>query len=70
VLHCLLHHGRVTRAIGYEKSIIVLACKSREVIIPGTDQDLDTSLDEATQLIVLETNIQAKNSNWSSRWML
>jgi hypothetical protein len=69
MLHGLLHHGRITRAIGDEEAIVVLTSKGWEIVVPRTDHDLNASLEQTPQLIVLQTNIQAQYTQGSSRWV-
>jgi len=48
----LAHHGRITRTVGNEETIIVFASKGWEVIVPGADHNFHTSSKKAAQLIV------------------
>ena len=66
VLDSLLHQCWVTRTVRDEETIVLLACQRREVIVPGNDLDFDTTLDEASKLVVLETNINADNADGSA----
>ena len=69
VLDCLFHHGGITRTVGDEETIVVFASKTWEVIIPGADQDLYSSRQKASQLVVFQTNIQAQNTYRPARGM-
>lgn len=57
VFDCALHHGRVTRTVRDEESIVLLASKQREVVVPRYLEDLDASPDQASQLVVFETHV-------------
>lgn len=66
VLDSLLHHCWVTGTVGDEQTIVLLACKSREVVVPWHLNNLDTSVDEASQLVVLKTDIDSHDSDGTS----
>ncbi|KAH0294696.1 carbamoyl-phosphate synth, partial [Aureobasidium sp. EXF-3399] len=68
VLDSLLHQCRVTRTVGDEETIVLLASQGREVVVPGDDLDLYTTLDEASKLVVLETDVNADNAD--GFWLL
>ena len=66
MLDRLFHNGRITWSIGDEQTIIFLASQLREVVVPRDDLNLDTSVDQAAQLVVLQTNIDANNTHGST----
>ena len=66
VLDGLFHHRRVTRTVGNEETIIFLASQRREIVVPGDNLDLDSALDQASELVVLETNINAYDTDRSA----
>lgn len=70
MLNSLLHHSGISRTIRYKESIILLASQLWEIIVPRNDLDLDTTSDQAAQLVVLETNIDANDAYWTARRML
>ena len=51
------HHSWVTWTVGDEETIVVLAGKGGEVVIPRAYKDLNTTFDETPQLVVLEPDI-------------
>lgn len=67
MLHGLLHYCRVTGTVGDKKTIVVLASKGWKIIVPWADHDLYASLQEAPQLVVLQSNIQAQYAYRSTR---
>jgi hypothetical protein len=52
-----LHHSRVTRTVGDEKSVIVLASKGWKVVVPWADLNFYAAFEEAAQLIIFKANI-------------
>ncbi|GKT92902.1 LOW QUALITY PROTEIN: hypothetical protein Ct61P_10752 [Colletotrichum tofieldiae] len=58
-----LQHGRVTRAVGEEETVVLLAGLLHQVVVPGADQDLNATLQKASQLVVLHTNIQTQHAD-------
>jgi len=63
VLDSILHHSWITRTVGDEQPIVLLTSQLREVVIPRHHLDLDTALDEAAQLVELETDIDTDNTH-------
>jgi hypothetical protein len=61
---------RVTGTVGHEQTVVVLSSKGGEVIVPRDNHDLHTASKQATQLVVLHTNIQAKNTHSTAGGML
>ena len=57
VLNRLLHHGRVTRTVGDKETVIVLASKGWEVVIPWADHDFHAAFQEAAQLVIFQSNV-------------
>ena len=66
VLDGVLHDRWVTGSVGQEETVVVLSSERREVIVPGHDLDLNTALDEAAQLVELETDINTQNTHGST----
>jgi hypothetical protein len=66
VLDSVLHHRWVTRSVGQEETVVLLACELGEVVVPGHNLDFDTALDEAAQLVELETDINTENTHGST----
>lgn len=63
------HHSWITWAVGDEETIVVLSSKGGEVVVPWAYKDLNTTPDEAPQLVVLESDIQAQYSDWAAGWV-
>ena len=59
-------HGRVTGTVGDEQTIIVLPGEVREIIIPGNNQDFNSTGKQATQLVEFQTHVQAKYPDWTA----
>lgn len=59
-------HSRVTGTVGDEQTIIVLPGEVREIIIPGNNQDFDSTGKQATQLVEFQTHVQAKYPDWTA----
>ena len=70
MLDGVLHHGWVSRAVGDEQTVVFTACELGEIVIPGYDLDFDTSSDEASQLVIFQADVDAKNTNRAPRGML
>jgi hypothetical protein len=66
----LVHDRWITGTVGDEETIVVLASKGWKVIVPRTDQNFYPSLQEAAQLVVLQSNIQTQNTYGSTGRML
>jgi hypothetical protein len=66
VLDSVLHHCWVTRSVGQEETVVLLACELGEIVVPGHNLDFDTALDEAAQLVELETDINTENTHGST----
>lgn len=58
----LVHDRWITGTVRNEETIVVLASKGWKVIVPRTDQNFYASLQEASQLVVLQSNIQTQNT--------
>ena len=66
VLNGVLHDGWITRSVGQEETIVVLACQGGEIVVPWHDLDLHAALDEAAQLVEFETDINTQNTHGST----
>lgn len=64
VLDRILHHGRIAGAVGDEKTIVLVTSESRKIVIPRADEDFDTAVQQAAQLIELQTHVQAEHAQW------
>jgi hypothetical protein len=62
VLDGVLEDGGVTRTVGEEKTV-ELVDVGGDVVVPRANKDLDTTLEEAPQLVVLHTDIEAQNTD-------
>jgi hypothetical protein len=60
----------VTGSVGDKQTIVVLACQGGEVVVPGNNHDLNTTGQQAAELVVFHTNIQAQNADVPSRGVL
>lgn len=69
-LHSLLQDSRVARTVGQEETIVLNSSTRSEVVIPGAHEDLDTPLEEASQLVVFHTDVDAENSHGAPRRVL
>jgi hypothetical protein len=69
-LNSCLHYGRVTRAVRDEQAIIFVTGKRWEVVIPGAHEHLDTTFEEAPQLVVLHADIDAEDTDRAARGVL
>lgn len=63
VVDGLGHHGWITWTVGDEETIVVLASKGWEIIVPRAYQNLNTAGDQASELVVLETDVQAEDTD-------
>lgn len=54
-----IHHSRVSRTIGYEKTIVIFSGELGEVVVPRTDQNLNAAIQETPQLVVFQSDVQA-----------
>jgi hypothetical protein len=70
IVDSLGHHSWIARTVGDEKTIIVLASKGWEIVVPGAYQNLNATLDQASQLVELKTDIQGQDADRAARWML
>lgn len=66
VLDCVFHHSWVTGSVGQEETVVLLACQLGEIVVPGHDLDFHAALDEAAQLVELETDINTENTHGST----
>jgi len=66
----LVHDRWITRTVRDEETIVILASKGWKVIVPRTDENFYASLQEAAQLVVLQSNIQTQNTYGSTGRML
>lgn len=64
-IHGGIHDSRITRTVGDEQTIVVFSSERREVIVPRTHQDFYTALEEASQLVVLHTDVETEDANWA-----
>jgi hypothetical protein len=55
--------GRVTGTVGHEETVEVLSSKGREIVVPRDDQDFNATGEQAAQLVILHTNIQAEHAD-------
>ncbi|KAF3384345.1 hypothetical protein F1880_003105 [Penicillium rolfsii] len=62
--------GGVTRTVGNEQTVVVLASQGGEIVVPGHDHDLDATGKQAAQLVIFHTNIQAQNPDGAARRVL
>jgi hypothetical protein len=62
--------GWVTRTVRDEKTIIVLSSECGEIVVPGNDKHFNTTSEEATQLVELETDVQAENAEGTAGGVL
>ncbi|KAK1914547.1 hypothetical protein P3342_010536 [Pyrenophora teres f. teres] len=65
-----LHHSWITRAVGDEETVILFASKLREVVVPRDLQHLDSSLYQASQLVVFETDVDGNDTHGAARGVL
>ena len=70
VLDGRLHHGWVTGTVGDEKTVVVLASKLREVVVPWNLQDFDSSPHQAPELVVFETDVNGDDTYGATGGML
>lgn len=70
VSYCVLHHGRITRSIGNEQAIIVLAGQLWKVVVPRHDQDLYAAFHQTTELVKLEADIYTDYAHRPTRRVL
>lgn len=66
----ILHHGGVTRTVGDEQTVILLAGQFGKVVVPRNDLNLNSALEKAPQLVELETNVHTDDSKGTTGWML
>ena len=60
-------HDGVTGSVRNEQTIVVLARKGREIVVPGDDQDFDTASQQTTQLVELQADVQAQHADRTAR---
>jgi hypothetical protein len=70
VLHSGIHHSRVTRTVGDEKTIVVLAGELGEVVVPRDLKNFDASPYQASQLVVFETDVDGDYTYWTAGGVL
>lgn len=63
VLNRCVEDRGVTGTVGDEQTIVFVAGSLCEIRVPGADQDLNTSLEEASELVVLHADIDAQNTD-------
>jgi hypothetical protein len=70
MLHRCSESGGITRTVRHKQTVIGVFNESREVIIPGNDENLDAASEQAAKLVELETNVQAQHPHGTARGVL
>lgn len=70
VLNRLFEDSWVTRTIGDEQTIVLFTSGLCKIIVPGADEDLDTALEEASELVVFHADVDAQDTDGAAGWML
>lgn len=69
IVHSFREHRWVTRTVRHKQTVVVLAGKLGEIVVPRHNENLNTTSKQATQLVELHTNVQAKDTNRAARWV-
>lgn len=70
VLDGSLENGGVTGTVGDEETVVLLAGGLGQVVVPWADHDLNAALEEAAQLVVFHTDVDAQNTNGAAGGVL
>lgn len=59
MFHSGFHHGWITRTVGDEQAVVVLASELRKVVVPRYLQYFDSSADETSELVVFKPYVNS-----------